>query len=77
VPELPAEVKDLALRVRNWGRWGPDDELGTLNLIDDAAVRRGAAEIRTGRRLALGIPLDEKGPQTGVVPGRINPLRRC
>jgi kynurenine formamidase len=75
VPELPAEVKELAARVRNWGRWGADDELGTLNLIDAAAVRRGAAEIRGGRRLALAIPLDEKGPQTGAVPGRINPLR--
>ncbi|TFG96950.1 MAG: cyclase family protein [Myxococcales bacterium] len=75
MPELPAEVKELALRVRNWGRWGPDDELGTLNLIDAGALLRGAAEIRTGKRFALGIPLDEKGPQTGVVPGRINPLR--
>ena len=27
----------------NWGRWGTDDRRGTLNLIDDAAVRRGAA----------------------------------
>jgi kynurenine formamidase len=75
VPELPAAVRQLAARVRNWGRWGPDDELGTLNLIDAAAVLRGAAEIRSGRRIPLGIPLDEQGPQTGVVPGRINPLR--
>jgi len=75
VPELPAEVKALAARVRNWGRWGAGDELGTLNLIDAAAVLRGAAEIKTGKRIALGIPLDEKGPQTGAVPGRINPLR--
>src|SRR5262249_34746909 len=42
VPELPPEVKELAARVRNWGRWGPEDELGTLNLIDAAAVLRGA-----------------------------------
>src|SRR5262249_39195903 len=75
MPELPAEVKAIAARVRNWGRWGPEDELGTLNLVDAAAVRRGAAEVRSGKRIALGLPLDEKGPQTGVVPGRINPLR--
>ena len=27
-------VDALARTVSNWGRWGPDDELGTLNLID-------------------------------------------
>jgi len=75
MPELPAEVKALAARVRNWGRWGPEDELGTLNLVDADAVRRGAAEVKSGKRIPLGLPLDEKGPQTGVVPGRINPLR--
>ena len=70
---LPAEVKELAAQVRNWGRWGPDDEIGTLNLITDDAVRAAAAEIRVGRRLALGLPLDGQGPQTGAVPGRDNP----
>ena len=74
MPTLPPEVKELAARVRNWGRWGADDEIGTLNLITDEVVRRGAAAIRQGRRLTLGIPLDETGPQTGVIPGRVNPI---
>jgi len=26
-------VREAAKRYRNWGRWGPDDELGTLNYI--------------------------------------------
>jgi len=26
-------LRTLALSVRNWGRWGPDDEIGTLNYI--------------------------------------------
>ena len=26
-----AHLHELALQVRNWGEWGPDDELGTLN----------------------------------------------
>ena len=30
----------MAARVRNWGRWGDDDVLGTINLIDDAARLR-------------------------------------
>jgi len=70
---LPADVKELGAQVRNWGRWGDDDEIGTLNLITDEVVRAAAGEIKTGRRLALGIPMDADGPQTGVIPGRDNP----
>ncbi len=72
---LPDDVKELAARVRNWGRWGDDDELGTINLITDDVVKAAAGEIRTGKRLALGLPMDEQGPQTGIIPGRDNPVR--
>jgi kynurenine formamidase len=72
---LPPEFTDLAQKVSNWGRWGPDDERGTLNLIDEAAVRRGGAAVKTGARISLSIPYDERGPQTGAIRGRINPLR--
>lgn len=72
---LPDEVKELAAKVRNWGRWGDDDEIGTLNLITDDVVKAAAAEIKTGKRLALGIPMDEDGPQMGAIPGRDNPKR--
>ncbi|WP_432137369.1 cyclase family protein [Streptomyces sp. bgisy154] len=71
---LPAEFHAIAERVNNWGRWGADDEIGTLNLITDEVVRAAAAEVRTGRRVALALPLREDGVQTGVIPGRINPL---
>src|SRR5574340_849923 len=74
MPALPPEFRALAARVRNWGRWGADDEIGTLNLITDEVVHRAAACIRTGKRLTLGIPLDETGPQTGVIRGRVNPI---
>jgi kynurenine formamidase len=37
----------------NWGRWGDDDELGTLNLITDEVRARAAAEVRTGRSVSL------------------------
>ena len=72
---MPPEVKELAAKVRNWGRWGDDDEIGTLNLITDDVVQAAAQEIRTGKRLALGLPLDENGPQSGAIPGRDNPVR--
>jgi kynurenine formamidase len=71
---LPDEFVELAARVSNWGRWGDDDEIGTLNLIDAEAVRRGAAAVRTGKRFSLAVRLDQHSPQIGSIPGRINPL---
>ena len=73
---LPPEFHELAKKVNNWGRWGPEDERGTLNLITDEVVRRAVASIRTGRRFFLAIPLGEDGPMMGNVPGRPgNPVR--
>ncbi|QLY33113.1 cyclase family protein [Nocardia huaxiensis] len=68
------EFLDIAKRVNNWGRWGSDDEIGTLNLITDEVVRAAAATVRTGRRVALAVPLSQQGIQTGMIPGRVNPL---
>src|SRR5262245_47056520 len=73
---LSEELQALAARVSNWGRWGDDDERGTANLIDDAALRRGLACVRTGKTFSLSIPLDQNGPQLpGGAPGRIDPIR--
>jgi kynurenine formamidase len=71
---LPAAFHDIAKRVNNWGRWGADDEIGTLNLITDEVVREAAATVRTGRRIPLALPLRQDGVQTGMMPGRVNPL---
>ena len=66
----------MAGRIRNWGRWGPDDEIGTLNFIDDAARLRGAGAVLSGKAFALGLPLSEaEGIQAGFIPGRVNPTR--
>jgi len=73
---LPKELQELAKRVSNWGRWGPDDQRGTLNLITPDAVRRGVGAVRRGESFSLAIPFDADGPQTGSIPGRINPRRR-
>ena len=73
---LPAELKDLAQRVSNWGRWGPDDQRGTLNFITADAVRRGVAAVQRGATFSLSIPYNDDGPQTGVIPGRINPQHK-
>jgi kynurenine formamidase len=71
---LPDDFVELASRVSNWGRWGADDEIGTLNLVDADAVRRGAAAVRTGKRFSLAVRFDGHSPQIGSIPGRINPL---
>ena len=75
-PSIPASFAELAARVSNWGRWGPEDQIGTLNLIDEAARLRGAAAIHDGTAFALGLPLSsEQGIQVGFVKGRVNPTR--
>lgn len=67
---------ELAAKVSNWGRWGADDEIGTINLVSSEAIRRGTACVRQGRPFPLSLPLSEsEGIQIGVIPGRVNPLR--
>src|SRR5258708_38908053 len=72
---MPEEFHQLAKQVNNWGRWGSDDELGTLNLITPDVVRRGGSLIKSGKTFSLALPLGPDGPQIGLIPGRINPLR--
>lgn len=73
-PTLHPAFHEIAKRVNNWGRWGADDEIGTLNLITDEVVREAAATVRTGRRVPLALPLKQDGVQSGMIPGRVNPL---
>jgi kynurenine formamidase len=72
---FPQELFEVAKRVNNWGRWGADDELGTLNLITPEVVRGAAALVCQGKAFSLALPLSQDGPQTGAIPGRLNPLR--
>jgi kynurenine formamidase len=66
----------IAATVNNWGRWGDDDQLGTLNFVTDEVRRRAASCVRTGRVFPMGLALSEaEGIQKGVVPGRFNPVR--
>ena len=66
---------NLSARVRNWGRWGDDDQLGTLNLITPEVVVAAADLVRYGRTIPLAVLLEENGVQAGFVPGRDNPVR--
>ncbi len=66
-------VRALVERYTNWGRWGPDDELGTLNHIRESDVVAASRLVRSGRTFSLAIPVDENGPQSGGF-GRFNPI---
>ena len=51
-------------RFRNWGRWGEDDQLGTLNLITPEVRAHAASLVRAGRSISLANPLDTRpGPR--------------
>jgi len=66
-------VRDLARRLRNWGKWGADDEIGTLNYITPDKIVQAAGLVKQGKVLSLAIPFDSNGPQSGFG-GRTNPL---
>jgi kynurenine formamidase len=57
-PLSAREFDDLFASVSNWGRWGPDDERGTLNYITPECIRRAAALVRSGRALSLSLPIN-------------------
>ncbi len=43
-----ADVDRWMTELSNWGRWGKDDQLGTLNLITPAKRRGAAALVKDG-----------------------------
>ncbi|MFF3358636.1 cyclase family protein [Streptomyces sp. NPDC002917] len=56
----------------NWGRWGPEDEAGTLNLLNPESVLGAVRTVRQGRVVSLAQPI---GPSTSVPPHRHAPRR--
>ena len=57
-PVTLAEFDEIFETVRNWGRWGDDDDLGTLNYVTPDTVRAAAALVRSGRRATMAIPMN-------------------
>ncbi len=45
--------------VSNWGRWGKDDQLGTLNLITAEKRKAAAALVREGVTVSLALDLNK------------------
>jgi kynurenine formamidase len=47
----------------NWGRWGAEDQRGSLNLITPALIKQAAGLVKTGKTYSLAMPLEAEGPQ--------------
>lgn len=52
------QFDQLFQRVSNWGRWGADDERGTLNYLKPEHVSASAALVRSGRTVSLSLPIN-------------------
>ncbi|OAN69167.1 cyclase [Jannaschia sp. EhC01] len=66
-------IEEATETLSNWGRWGAEDQIGTLNTIEQDDIVNAGRLIRKGRTFGLGIPLDTK-IQTGLFGGRWNPI---
>jgi kynurenine formamidase len=56
-PMSADEVLNLHARLSNWGRWGPDDQLGTLNFITAEVTAAAASTVQTGQTVCCARPL--------------------
>lgn len=66
-PSMTAgEMQALAQKVSNWGRWGSEDERGTLNHLTPGHARAAAALVTLGRTVSLSRDFP-------VAPGPENP----
>ena len=53
------EFDEIFQSVSNWGRWGEDDEKGTLNYITPKTVQKAASLVKSGRTVSLAIPINK------------------
>ncbi|MBB1631871.1 cyclase family protein [Cupriavidus sp. UME77] len=66
---VPLVAELLRDAPKNWGKWGPDDEVGSLNYLTPAQVLRGVASVRSGKTFTLQIQMGNPAGDP-VWPGR-------
>lgn len=54
---------------QNWGKWGPDDEVGALNYLTRSEVLRGVANVKSGEVFTLQVRMGSPAGDP-VWPGR-------
>ena len=52
------EFDALFEKLKNWNRWGPDDNKGTLNYITPEKVNAAASLVKRGRSVSMSIPVN-------------------
>ena len=67
------DIHKVAKEISNWGRWGADDQIGTLNNVTPSDIVAAAGLIRKGRVFSLALSLKEP-IQSGLFGGRWNPI---
>src|SRR3989449_3687752 len=72
------DLRDAAEKYKNWGKWGPDDEIGTLNYTSPADIIAAAQLVRKGKVISLALNSDHTAPQGAKsnypAMGRTNPI---
>ncbi len=53
-----ADIDGMMKELSNWGRWGKDDQKGTINLITPAKRKQAAAEVKEGVSVSLARDTD-------------------
>src|SRR3981189_3087350 len=72
------DLRDAAEKYKNWGKWGAQDEIGTLNYTQPEDIVAAARLVRKGKVISLALNFDQHGPQGAKssypAMGRINPV---
>ena len=69
-----ADTERWKQELTNWGRWGPDDEIGTLNLITSEKRKQAAALVQDGISVSLARDAETEEAIDNPRPYRVIPL---
>jgi kynurenine formamidase len=73
-----ADIRAAAERLKNWGRFGADDQIGTLNYTRPEDIVAAARLVEKGKVMSLALAFDHRGPQGAKSDypaiGRFNPI---
>src|SRR5919109_1251209 len=62
--KLPRQdLRDAAEKYKNWGKWGTNDEIGTLNYTQAEDIVAAARLVKKGKVISLALNFDQHGPQ--------------
>src|SRR5262245_6958447 len=73
-----ADLREASEKYKNWGKRGPNDEIGTLNYTPPEDSIAAAKLVRKGKVISLALNVDHTGPQGAKsnypAMGRANPI---